>query len=292
MAPQTSNLRGAVLGLGGFGLYSLYDVTTKYLGHDYSPAQILFFAGLFAMPMVLAKVFRDPAGGGLRPVLPRWTMLRVVVALFNGVLGAYAFTVLPLAESYAIFFLMPLMISLVAVPMLGEPLDLRRGLAIVAGLAGVIIVLRPGEFPILPGHLAAFVSAALGAVNYIILRKTGGIERAGVLMFWPMLVQLVVVALALPFVWQPMPVWHVGLTALMALELFAGGMLVIAAYRNAPVIVVAPMQYSQIIWAALLGAILFSDAVDSKTVVGIMVIVASGLYLLSRTGADTHEAAV
>ena len=284
MPVLTRNLQGAALGLAAFGLYALYDTTIKFLGSAFSPVQILWCAGVFALPIVLAQVYLGSAKGGLRPLLLRWTLIRVACTLVNGILGAYAFSVLPLAEAYAVFFLMPLMISALAVPMLAEPLDLPRVVAILAGLVGVIVVLQPGQLPILPGHLAAFVSAVLGSVNYVILRKTSGVERRGVLLFWPIATQTAVLTLALPLVWLPMPPLAVGLTLMMALELVAGWLLLIAAYRLAPSIVVAPMQYSQILWAVILGALFFGEGLNAATVIGIAIIVAAGLFLMSRTG--------
>jgi len=284
MPDPATPLRGPLFGLAAFGLYALYDMTIKFLGDDYSPVQILFFAGLFVLPMYLVHLWLDPAGGSLRPVLPGLTMARSVVGLANGVLGAYGFSVLPLAECYAILFLMPLLIALLAVPILGEPLGWPRGLAILAGLVGVLIVLRPGQSPLLPAHLATLAAAALGALNYIIVRRVSGVERPAVLLLYPTLVQFIAVALALPFVWQPMPLAHLGLTALMAVELFIGGFLVVAAYRLAPVVVVAPMQYSQIIWATVLGALIFGEAMDGPTWGGIGLIIAAGLFILGRAG--------
>ena len=138
-----THLRGAFFGLAAMGLYCLYDVTIKFFGPDYSPLQVLFCAGLVFVPLILVQL-RLSGQGGLRPVYPGLTAVRVVAGLLNGTIGAYAFSVLPLAESYAVFFLMPLMIAGLAVPLLGEPMGLGRGLAIVAGFAGVLIALQPG----------------------------------------------------------------------------------------------------------------------------------------------------
>jgi S-adenosylmethionine uptake transporter len=286
------NLRGALLGLAAFGLYALYDMTIKLLGGDYSPVQILFFAMLFAVPALLVQILTDRNGGGLRPALPGWTVARSGAALFNGVLGAYGFAVLPLAECYAIFFTMPLMIALLAVVFLKEPLDLSRMLAIVAGFVGVLVVLRPGQSAILPAHGAVFAAAALGAVSYIIVRKTSGVEKPGVVLFYPMLTQLIATGIALPFFWVPVTGAFVGFTALMGVELFVGGFFVVWAYRFAPAIVVAPMQYSQIIWAAALGALFFGEVMDRQTVAGIGIIIAAGMFLLMRSRVPTGESVV
>ncbi len=273
-------LRGALCGIAGMGLYSLYDMTIKYLGDGYSPVQVLFCAGIVFMPMLLVHMVATGQARRLRPVVPWATAVRSVAGLVNGVLGAYAFSVLPVAQAYAVFFLMPLMIGLLAVPFLGERMDPGRLLAIVVGFAGVVVALQPGQAPLGIGHLAAFTAAALGAMNYVVLRYTGPIESQGVLLLYPSLLQLAAVAAAMPFLWQPMTTLAWGLTALMAVELYLGALLVIAAYRLAPAAVVAPMQYSQIIWAALLGAFLFNEPMTLHMAAGIAVIIAAGLFLL------------
>jgi S-adenosylmethionine uptake transporter len=277
-----NNLVGAVLALTAFGLYALYDITIKYLGGSYSPLQVLFVAIGMALPMILVYACLITPGQSLRPKLPGWMALRATVALVNGVLGAYAFAMLPLAQVYAVFFTMPLMIAALGVPFLGEPMDLRRGLAIIGGLVGVIVALQPGQMPLTAGHAAALAAAALGAANYVILRRTGGVERPVVLLFWPLAVQWAATATAMPFVWQPMPMAHLGLSLLMAVELVAGGLVIIAAYRVAPVIVVAPMQYSQIAWGVAFGALFFGEGLSVMTALGIAIIIASGLVILSH----------
>lgn len=278
-----THLRGAFFGLAAMGLYCLYDVTIKFFGPDYSPLQVLFCAGLVFVPLILVQQWLT-GQGGLRPVYPGLTAVRVVAGLLNGTIGAYAFSVLPLAESYAVFFLMPLMIAGLAVPFLGERMDPARGLAIVAGFAGVLIALQPGgETALGLGHLAALVAASLGAVNYLILRKIGGVESPGVLMLYPAVAQLLVLGFVMPSVWVPMPLAHWGLTTLMGLELFAGGLLIILAYRNAPAIIVAPMQYSQIIWAAILGWLIFGEGMTTMMILGIAIIIGAGLFILTRS---------
>ena len=123
----------------------------------------------------------------------------------------------------------------------------------------------------------------LGAMYYLILRKTGGQERMAVIMLYPMLAQVAVVALLLPFVYQPMSILHLGFTGLMALEGFAGSLLIILAYRYAPAVVVAPMQYVQIIWATLFGMLYFGEPMSGATILGITVIILAGLSIMLGT---------
>ena len=288
-SPQSPAI-GALMGLAAFGLYSCYDITIKALagGTDgaLNPMQVLFCASAFALPIVLAQlVWTGQGGRALLPVRPGWTAFRSLVTLLNGTLGAYAFTVLPLAQCYAVFFLMPLLISALAVPLLGEQMDMPRGLAILGGLVGVAAALQPTSAPLGLGHLAALASATLGACNYIVIRKTSGIERPGVMLLYPMAAQFLALGIAMLWLWHPMPAGAVGMTFLMALQLFGGGFLILSAYRRAPVIVVAPMQYSQIIWAALLGWLVFAETIDRMTAIGIGIIITSGLVLLARSNA-------
>ena len=282
MALPTSSLRGALLSLAAFALYALSDITIKFLGADYSTIQIVFFAGIAGVPLIALQMMFERGPVTLRPVMPRLTAVRMVVVVFNSVFVSYAFANLPLSQAYAIFFLMPLFICVLAVPMLGERIDTARGLAVLVGLAGVVVVLRPGMLDLTLAHLSALVGATIGAFYYIIIRKTGSVESMAVIMLYPTLAQIAAMAVLLPFVYRPMPMEHLGLTWLMAIEGFAGSLCIVWAYRNAPAVVVAPMQYVQIIVATLFGTLYFGEPMDALTVLGIAIIIAAGLYIITR----------
>ena len=98
------NAKGALLALLTFGVYSTHDVIVKFLGADYSPFQIVFFSVLLSFPLVSLMLIRDTTPGHLRPIHPWWTALRTLSAVITGVAAFYAFSVLPLAETYAIIF--------------------------------------------------------------------------------------------------------------------------------------------------------------------------------------------
>jgi S-adenosylmethionine uptake transporter len=286
MSRRSQNLAGAGLGLAAFGAYACYDASAKFLGAGYHPLQIIFAAGTMCMPLLLLYVLLDPATGSLRPRRPGLMALRVAGTLVNFILGVWAFTLLPLAEAYAIFFTMPLFIALLAVPMLGEKIDLTRGLAVLFGLVGVIVALDPSRTTLGWGHAAALVGALVGAMNYVIVRKTGAVERTAVLLVWPLLVLFFVTAATMPFVYLPMPAADLGIAAFMAVALIAGVLLIIAAYRRAPAIVVAPMQYSQIGWAALLGALFFDEAIGLRLMLGMVLVAIAGFVVAATTEAE------
>lgn len=284
MAISRTNLQGAALSLAAFGIYATHDVVVKFLGGDYSAVQIIFFSGLLSFPLVTVMLLGDKRDENLVPRHPWWSLARAVSAVMTGVAGFFAFSQLPMAQAYAIFFAMPLLITLMAIPLLGERVGMRRGVAVVVGLAGVLVVLRPGGAELGLGHLAALSAAVTGALTSVIVRKIGGDERSAVLMLYPMVGNFLAMGAALPFVYAPMPVAHLGLMAVIALFGFIAGLLMIKAYRMAPAIIVAPMQYSQMLWAIFYGALLFDETIDLSTAIGSAIIIASGIYIVLREG--------
>ncbi len=280
---MNSTLRGALLSLAAFGFYATHDVVVKFLGADYTAFQIMFFSGIMGFPLVTIMMMGDRRDATLIPRHPWWTALRSVAAVSTGVMGFFAFSQLSMAQCYAIFFAMPLLVTLMAIPLLGEKVGIRRGAAVIVGLIGVIVVLQPGAGETLKiGHLAALGAAITGALTSVIVRKIGNEERSVVLMLYPMVLSFIAMGLTMPFVYVPMPVEHLGLTAVMAFLGLLGSLCVIAAYRIAPAVVVAPMQYSQIIWAALYGWLFFGESIALNTTIGTAVIIASGVYIVLR----------
>jgi drug/metabolite transporter (DMT)-like permease len=230
----------------------------------------------------MGMMLGDPQPGTLRPIHPRWIALRAAATVLCGLSAFYAFSVLPLAQVYALAFAQPLLITLLAIPVLGERVRLRRGLAVVVGLLGVLVVLRPGASELTLGHLAALGAAVFGSVASIIVRKTGQDERPVVLLLYPMIANLVVAAVAMPWVYRPMDTESLGLVAFQSLLGWMGGVVIIMAYKAGQAVVVAPMQYVQILFAALYGTLFFSESIDHWTAVGAGIIIASGLYIVLR----------
>ncbi len=278
-----SAFAGPLLALGAFALFSMHDVIVKTLGGSYSPVQIVFFSVLLGMPMAMILLMRDPTDGNLLPRRPGWTALRTIAAVMTGFSVFYAFSVLPMAQTYAILFATPLLITVLSVPMLGERVGIHRGAAVLVGLIGVIIVLRPGQGDGLNlGHVAALVGALASSFASIIVRKIGAEERNVVLLLYPMMANLLLMGALLPFVYQPMPLADFAALALMAALALIASLSVIAAYKRTPAFQIAPMQYSQILWAVIFGALFFGEGVDLFTIVGAAVIILSGIYIVMR----------
>ena len=279
---KSINIKGALIALAAFGIYATHDVVIKYLGASYSVFQIVFFSVLFGFPVTMLLLMGEPKPETLRPKYPFWTALRSIAVVFTGATAFYAFSTLPLTQTYAIIFAMPVLITLLAIPMLGERIGIRRASAVVVGLVGVLIVLRPGAADLNLGHLSALAAAFGGALVSVILRKIGSEERSVTLMLYPMMANFIVMGALLPFVYEPMPLLDMALIALVAILALLAVWLVILAYRMADAVIVAPMQYSQILWAVFFGTMFFGEGVDQATVIGAAVIIASGVYIVLR----------
>ena len=277
-----STLTGVGFALLAFGIFSTHDVFVKLLGETYAPFQIIFFSVLLSFPLATLMIMRDTREGNLRPVHPWWMALRSFANVLTGFSAFYAFSVLPLAQTYAILFAAPLLITVLAIPILGERVGWQRWLAVLVGLCGVLIVLQPGGAPLELGHLAAMVAAIGSATASVIVRKIGREERSAVLMLYPMITTFIVMLCMLPIVYKPMPLEHLGMIAIVSFFGFSAGLCVIAAYRAADAALIAPMQYSQIIWAAVFGALIFNEYPERTTWIGAGVIILSGLFIVFR----------
>lgn len=281
-AQARANLTGAAIALAAFAIFAAHDSVVKALGASYAPTQILFFSTLLGFPLAVVLLLRDPTEANLRPRRPGWTAMRTAATTVTGLSAFYAFSTLPLAQAYAILFATPLFITVLSIPVLGEKVGIRRWSAVAVGLCGVLVVVRPGLSPLELGHLAALAAAIGASTAAVVVRKIGQEERAMVLMLFPMLANVAVMGALLPFSYRPMPGSHLAALALLAALAFGASLLMIAAYRRGEAASVAPMQYSQILWATLYGALFFNEGLDLATALGAAIVIGSGLYILVR----------
>ena len=276
------NVKGALLALLSMGIYSTHDVIIKLLGESYPALQILFFSALLSFPPLAVLLLRDRTHGTLRPRNPFWVGLRSTCIVASGVGGFYAFSALPMAQVYSILFAAPLLVTVLSVPLLGEKVGPHRWLAVVAGLCGVLVVLRPGATPLGLGHLAALMGATATALSAIGVRKLGRSERTVILLLWPMIGNFLLTGASLGFAYRPMLAGDLALTGVIAVLGLAAGFLLILAYQAGEAANVAPMQYSQMLWAIAFGWLLFDERPDAMTLLGAGLIIGSGLYILMR----------
>lgn len=280
---KTTNnaLKGVGLGLLCFAVFSLHDAVIKSVV-GVPVFQVAFFAILFSfVPFTLFLAF-DNTERTMRPRLPGLMALRCFFNVVGLLTVFYAFGNLPLSEVYSLLFAAPILITLLAIPILGERIRAIRWFAIFLGLLGVLIVLRPGSGALTLDHLAGVTAAACVACNSIVTRKIGSREHSLTLIMYPMLTSVMVTGIATAFVYQPM-------TGEVLLKLCSIGVLsvigqsiMIQAYRSSEAQFVAPMQYSQMLWALIYGALIFNETVDRTVLLGSAVIVCSGLLFIWR----------
>ena len=282
MPVDRRNLKGASFALLAFALYATHDVFIKKLGQTFAPFQIVFFSTLLSIPLITLMLMRDRTSGTLIPVHPWWTALRTVCSVAIAGTAFYAFSNLPLAEVYAILFAAPMLITVLSIPILGERVGIHRWGAVIVGLIGVLVVLRPGAAELSLGHAAALTAAVGSSLVAVIIRKIGKDERSAVLLLYPMMANALVMGAILPFVFVPVEGVHFAMFAAMSALGFVAGLLIIAAYKSADAAIVAPMQYSQLLWAAIFGYAFFTEFPDLWTWVGAAIIIASGLYIVLR----------
>lgn len=279
---MSANLRAAVLGLIAYGTYATQDALIKFLSGGYSPLQILLFSVLFGFPLATLMLVHDKTPDTLRPKNWLWVMLRSAGIVMGGVFGFNAFSMLTLAEAYTIFFTVPLLVTLLSIPMLGERVGWHRGAAVVVGFIGVLIALRPGAVDLGLGHLMGAGAASAVAFVAVVTRKIGPTERSVVLLIYPMLANVVLIGATMPFVYEPMPLPDLGLVALVALFSWLGALFTIRAFSEGEASIVVTMQYSQFIWALIYGILIFNERPDAQTMIGAAVIVGSGMYIIWR----------
>ncbi|MEZ5594226.1 MAG: DMT family transporter [Gammaproteobacteria bacterium] len=273
--------RGMIYALTGFAAFALHDALIKSLS-QYSVFQTLFFAVLFSHVPFTFYLAADKQERNLRPVYPGWVLLRAVCMVGSGCFAFFAFSTLPLAQAYSLLFTMPLLITVLAIPLLGERVRIVRWLAILLGLAGVLVVLRPGAQTLQWGHFAALAGALCSALSGVITRKIGQHERSATLMLYPLIANILFTGVLLYFVYQPMPFVDLSKMAAIGVLGMAGQYFIILAYMAAPAAMVAPFQYSQMVWAVFYGYLWFGNVPDKFVFMGATLIILAGMMIVWR----------
>lgn len=282
MPKLSSNLTGALIALTAFGIFASHDALIKLLAVRYSPIQINFSMAFFSAPILLVAAALDRSAGGLWPKKPLLVLVRSLLLTSAGILAFTALTMLPLAQVYALLFSTPLLITILAGPLLGEKIGPRRWAAVCVGLAGVLVVLRPWGGALGWGHLVALGSAASSAVGTTILRRVGPGEKPLTMLVAAMLTVALCMGLALPSVYRPLEGADMAVLLCLAAMSVAAQFGVVLAYRRAEAVVIAPLQYSQILWAIAYGILIFGERPDIWTLAGASIVMASGFYIVWR----------
>jgi drug/metabolite transporter (DMT)-like permease len=266
----------------GFLMFTFMDTLVKWLSASYPLSQVVFLNALFSLVPVAVVVVRAGGPAILRTARLPLHALRGLCALAATFGGFFAYSQMPLADAYAIIFTTPLMITALSVPLLGERVGWRRWSAIGLGFVGVMVMLRPGAGLLGPGAAGAFVSALASALSVILVRKLSATDSAAAILVYGNLCVTLgsgLVTLAAPVAVAP------GDLLLFALCGCLGGsafIAIVAAYRRAAAAIVAPFQYTQMVWGVLLGFVVWGDVPQPAVLLGAAIVVASGLFIIHR----------
>ena len=270
-------------------LFALMDAGLKLLSAKYPPLQVAALRGLSSLPFVLAwALLTVPAGSLLRIHWPLHLLRGVLgVAMMAGFV--YGLRGMPLSTAYAITFVAPLLVTAMAGPLLKERVGPGRWLAIAIGLLGVLVILRPtGEGMLTAGGLAVLVAAMCYAAGAITVRQLAQRDSTQAMVVWFMaLLSVAALALAWPG-WKPLESVDAWIIAGIGV---AGSLAQIAlteAFRRGEASLIAPLEYTALIWGVVLDVALWGVLPDGITWLGAGIIVASGFYLLRREPAHAE----
>ncbi len=272
---------GILLMLSAVVLFSCSDATAKYLSGELPVFEIVWLRYIAFVLFLVPSALRS-GGRIFRSTRPGLQILRGLCMLASSMLFITCLPVLPLADATAIGFVSPLFITALSIPFLGEQVGLRRWAAILVGLIGVLIVVRPGTSAFQPAALLPILSALAWAGAIILTRKMSGADGTATTLLFTAVSAMVLISFVVPFDWVMPSLRQIGLGLVYGAFASGGQWLVVLAYHRAGASVLAPLIYSQLVWAATLGFLIFGAAPDAWTLLGAAVIIASGLYTAHR----------
>lgn len=278
---RRDNARGMVFMAVAVSTFSLMDGCLKALSQHYGPMQIVAIRSVGSLPFVVAWVALTGSFGTLLRV--RWPLhvLRGVLGVALLALFTWALRRLPLSQTYAIFFVAPILITTFAALLLRERVDARRWIAIAVGFVTVLVMLRPtGRGTLTLAGAAIVLSATCYALSAITVRVLTRTDSSQSMVFWVTAFQALG-AVALTFTsWQPIVSTDWLIVGSLAVTGAVGQWAITEAFRHAEASLIAPFEYTALIWGATLDWLVWHTAPTASTLLGAAVMIASGVYLL------------
>ena len=262
-------------------LFAVMDAMIKWQGAVYPVLQIVFFRSAFGLLISIGPVLHD----GRRLLATRHPWLHLARALLGFVaLFCFfeAFVRMPFADVYAISFASPLFITALSVPLLGEHVGWRRWCAVAVGLAGVLLMIRPGAGVFETAALLALGGTLAYALAMILVRRLARTDSNIAIVFYFGIMATFLSGLTLPFVWIT-PSW-IDFVWLALIGVIGGAaqLILTQAFRMAPVSLLTPFEYVAMLWAVLFGWLFWRELPDPYFYAGAPLVVAAGLYILHR----------
>jgi drug/metabolite transporter (DMT)-like permease len=267
-------------------LFSAMDAQLKLLAAHYAPMQVGFLRGAMSLPFVLAPIVLRGRLGRLRPVNVPLHLLRGVLSVVMLSSFVYAVRESSLTATYSIFMCAPLVVAGLSVPLLGEKVARAQWIAIGVGLGGVLVMLRPGAGNFgAAGGIAALVAVAAYSLAVVTLRRLSRTDTTESMVFWfAALLSIGAGLLSIP-AWRAIEFADWPLLLGVGLTGALGQRFITEAFRHAPAAVVAPFEYTALVWGAVLDLLVWHVLPGGRTLLGAAVVIGAGLYLLRREAA-------
>lgn len=281
---QQNTRRGILLMIAVTFIFAVQDGVSRHLAQNYNVLMVTMIRYWFFALFCVAFAARAPGGlrRALRPKHPVLQVTRGLLLVFEICIILYAFTLLGLVETHAIFAAYPLIVAALSGPILGEKVGWRRWTAIGVGFIGMVIILRPGQQVFSPVALIPFIAATTFAVYGLLTRYVSRDDSAGVSFFWTGTIGAVVITVAgLPH-WQPMTLPDWGWMAVICCTGVLSHYLLIRVYEMAEASAVQPFAYFQLPFVAVIGLTFFGEAIRPNVIIGAAIVVGAGLFTLWR----------
>ncbi|RFB79895.1 DMT family transporter [Methylovirgula sp. 4M-Z18] len=278
---------GILLVCGTMVGFSCMDTSAKWLNHVIPTVEVIWarYAVALVLSLIVANPVRSPAL--LVSRRPGLQLLRSLLMLLSTALNFFALRYLQLTETTAINFSLPLLVALLAGPILGEKVGRHQITAIAIGFAGVLVVVRPGIGAMHPAAILSILGVFAYAGYVMMTRLCARYDPAHTTMIYSTFAGVVLTSPLLYWFWQTPPdATTIALMLFMGFGAIVAHLLLIWAHERAPASVLAPFFYTQIVWMGLLGYLVFGDLPDGMSLLGAAIVIASGLYLWSRERAS------
>ncbi|WP_149789620.1 DMT family transporter [Lutimaribacter pacificus] len=282
---KESNARlGILLMVATTFVFAMQDGISRHLAGEYNVLMVVMIRYWFFAAFVTALAARK--AGGLRAAAatrqPWLQSFRAVLLVAEICVAIWGFTILGLVESHAVFACYPLLIAALSGPVLGESVGWRRWAAIGVGFVGIVVILEPGFGVFQPAAIIPLVSALMFALYGLLTRYAARRDSAATSFFWTGTVGMVAMTAVGAWFWEPMSGGDWAWMGLLCLTGAGGHYLLIKTYEVAEASVVQPFAYFQLVFASVMGVILFGEVIRTNVAVGAAIIVAAGLFTFWR----------
>ena len=275
-----SSMRGILCMLGGALSLTINDAMAKYLTQSYPVGQVMALRGLSIIILLIAFLFLMNNLQALKFFSWKGHFLRAGAMTGSTFLFITGLSLLPITDAIAIAFVAPILTTILGVVVLREAVSWKRWAAIFVGFFGVVIILQPTSDAFKIAAIAPLGAAAFGAVRDVITRAISGSENSLSILFTSMLMITIAGFLTYPLGWSAVKPSHIWIFITSSLLIGLAQYLMIEAFRLGEIALVSPFKYSSLLWATLIGLVIWNDLPSKHVVLGAFILILSGIYLL------------